>query len=159
MGRIKQNKPRRPRTNPQGHVPLAPVGDERDFLAGFQQAIEFAFIEHPDDGDLDAIDVELVRRVSPCTCGRLELDGANLDRASLARVSQENRPNARALLLAALDYAHRTYGCAGQAAVIHEISDHAPAEGEPAELTALHRSLMSIHAIGTPCKAVTSAFT
>lgn len=131
-----------------------------DFKRAFSLAVEFAFIDHPDDDAYETIDAEaLARRMAPCSCGRIEVDDRDVDRGVLAQIAAEHgNCAARAVLVAAVDYAHRAYGCGGQARVIHEVHASRPAADEPAGLTALLDRLMAVHAAGTECRAVERAF-
>lgn len=80
----------------------------------------------------------LIARMKPCACGRIELDGQDVSRAGLTSVAvSPGLPYARALLLASLDYAHRSGGCPQQVTVLHELVSAPRPDNEPAELSAL----------------------
>jgi hypothetical protein len=144
------------------HEPVADDDSrtEHDLIAAYDLAVAYAFVDRPDHPDRDRIDVDgVVRRLAPCGCGRLEFDGRDVDRTTLTALTlRAGWPTAAAVLLAALDYAHRAYGCAGQANVIHEIHTSRPGRREPLELTRLLTRLMRVHAAGTPCDAIAPAF-
>lgn len=48
-------------------------------------------------------------------------------------------------MLAAIDYAHRTFGCAGLSALLHELTDKTRATFEPPALTALLDRIRAAH--------------
>ncbi|MFC8408589.1 hypothetical protein ACFUG9_34250 [Streptomyces griseoincarnatus] len=163
MGRVKPGRTKRQR----------PPREERTAAHGqrigqpsraFSEAVTFAFTDCDAtwahlEGRPDEEVYALISRMTPCACGRIELDGQDVSRAGLTAVAvSPGLPYARALLLASLDYAHRTGGCAGQAARIHELVDAPRPADEPEELTALLERLRLVHAAGTECKAVVDAF-
>ncbi|MBZ6476257.1 hypothetical protein [Streptomyces griseocarneus] len=55
--------------------------------------------------------IALVKRLAFCDCGRLALDDNELTRKALSSVAAENLTALRGLVLAAIDYAHRAFGC------------------------------------------------
>ncbi|MYS85177.1 hypothetical protein [Embleya scabrispora] len=143
-----------------------PVADDDartaiDLIAAYDRAIAYAFTNRSDHEGHDRIDTEaVVRRLAPCGCGRLEFDGRDVDRTALTSLAlRAGWTTAAAVLLAALDYAHRAWGCTGQANVIREIHGSRPGRREPVELTRLLGRLMRIQAAGTPCNAIEPAFT
>ncbi|MFI6587803.1 hypothetical protein [Embleya sp. NPDC050493] len=144
------------------HEPIA--GDdartELDLIDAYDRAIEYAFVNRGDLEGRDRIDTEaLVRRLAPCGCGRLEFDGRDVDRTLLTSLAlRAGWPTATGVLFAALDYAHRAWGCAGRANVIREIHASRPGRREPVELTGLLGRLVRIHAPGTPCDACEPTF-
>ncbi|MGW5098220.1 hypothetical protein ACWEQ1_34265 [Streptomyces nodosus] len=56
-----------------------------------------------------------------------------------------NMTACQALVLAAIDYAHRTFGCAGLSALIHELTEGHRATFEPPALTALLDRVQAAH--------------
>ncbi|MFH8573229.1 hypothetical protein [Streptomyces sp. NPDC017993] len=104
----------------------------------FQVTIDFGFV--PVDAiagflpEEEAID--LVQPMGFCDCGRLALDD-DLTRSALSGVATENMTACQGLVLAAIDYAHRTFGCAGLSALVHELAEGDRATFEPPPLTAL----------------------
>ncbi|MEU5274527.1 hypothetical protein AB0G77_39795 [Streptomyces hygroscopicus] len=112
-------------------------------LDAFRDALSFAFVDCEatwsrlaDVPQADCLAVS--ERLSACRCRRLALDGEDLTRAALVDLAASaGRPYARAVLLAAVDYAHRTGGCAAQGTAIHELVAQRRPAAEPAELSAL----------------------
>ncbi|MET9663581.1 hypothetical protein [Streptomyces sp. NPDC006510] len=122
----------------------APLADE--FAAdpdtcrhAFQVAIDFGFVAVDAIGDFlpQKESVAVVQRMGFCDCGCLALDDHDLTRAALTPLASANLVVCQGLLLAATDYAHRTFGCAGLGALIHELAEGRPATFEPPTLTAL----------------------
>ncbi|MGW5248109.1 hypothetical protein ACWEQN_30540 [Streptomyces sp. NPDC004129] len=101
----------------------------------------------------------MTERLTAGRCRRLALDGENLPRAAFADLATSaGLPYARAALLAAVDYAHRTGGCAAQGTAIHELVTQRRPTAEPAELSALLERLRLVHLAGTACQTVVAAF-
>ncbi|MCT9004634.1 hypothetical protein [Streptomyces rhizosphaerihabitans] len=160
MGRVKSGRTKRQR---QSRDERMAAGADQATQA-YSEAVAFAFtdcdatwkhLEREPEERLFA----LLDRMAPCACGRIELDGRDVSRAGLTSVAASlGLPYARALLLASVDYAHRTGGCAQQGAVLHELVSAARPEGEPAELSALLERLRLVHQAGTKCQAVVDAF-
>ncbi|MFE4335755.1 hypothetical protein ACFRQM_42150 [Streptomyces sp. NPDC056831] len=70
--------------------------------------------------------IALVKRLEFCDCSRLVLDGHDLTRNALSTVTA-SMTACQDLVLATIDYAHRTFGCAGLSALLHELTDKARA--------------------------------
>ncbi|MFF9142969.1 hypothetical protein ACF09G_36115 [Streptomyces albogriseolus] len=87
----------------------------------------------------------LAQRMGFCDCGRLALDDDDLTRRALSTVAAANMTACQALVLAAIDYAHRTFGCAGLSALIHELTEGERATFEPPALTALLNRVRAAH--------------
>ncbi|MGY4967477.1 hypothetical protein [Streptomyces sp. 900105245] len=79
----------------------------------------------------------LIQRMGFCDCGRLCLDDDDLTRSALCKVAAVSMTACQGLVLAALDYAHRTLGCAGLSALVHELTEDPRATFETLALTAL----------------------
>ncbi|MER6103730.1 hypothetical protein ABT115_15735 [Streptomyces sp. NPDC001832] len=80
-----------------------------------------------------------------CDCGRLTLDDDDLTCRALSAVAASNMTACQALVLAAIDYAHRTFSCMGGSALIHELSEGHRATFEPTVLTALLDRVHAAH--------------
>ncbi|MER7309927.1 hypothetical protein [Streptomyces griseoluteus] len=140
------------------------VPEAGQFTQAYSEAVAFAFTDcdatwEQLEGEPEERIYALLGRMAPCACGRIELDGQDMSRAGLTSVAVSfGLPYARALLLASLDYAHRTGRCAQQGTVLHELVSAACPDGEPAELSALLHRLRLVHQGGTECQAVVDAF-
>ncbi|PJN35532.1 hypothetical protein CG747_38555 [Streptomyces sp. CB02959] len=104
---------------------------------GYQIAIDFGFVAI--DAIADRLPQEqslaLVKRMGFCGCGRLCLDD-DLTRSALGAVAADSMAACQRLVLAAIDYAHRTLGCAGLSTLIHELTEGPRATFEPPALSA-----------------------
>lgn len=161
MGRVKPGRTRRQRPPRSEGAETAHTGDAS---RAYSEAVTFAFTdcdatwEHL-AGRPDEDVYGLIARMKPCACGRIELDGQDVSRAGLTSVAvSPGLPYARALLLASLDYAHRSGGCPQQVTVLHELVSAPRPDNEPAELSALLERLRLVHQAGTKCQAVVDAF-
>jgi hypothetical protein len=147
VGRVKAGRTKRQR--PPRDERMAAGADQ--FTQAYSEAVAFAFT------DCDATWKQLERE--PEEHFFALLDGRDVSRAGLTSVAASlGLPYAPALLLASVDYAHRTGRCAQQGAVLHELVSAARPEGEPAELSALLERLRLVHQAGTKCQAVVDAF-
>ncbi|MBC7271985.1 MAG: hypothetical protein H5T76_25300 [Streptomyces sp.] len=113
----------------------------------YQVAIDFGFVAVDAIADLlpQEESLTLAQRMGFCDCGRLALDDDDLTRRALSTVAAANMTACQALVLAAIDYAHRTFGCAGLSALIHELTEGERATFEPPALTALLNRVRAAH--------------
>ncbi|KPC75410.1 hypothetical protein D8771_13745 [Streptomyces albus] len=91
----------------------------------FQVAVDFGFVAVDAVADLlpQEVSLALVQRLGFCDCGRLSLDGDALTRSALSAIAAANTTACQGLVLTAIDYAHRTFGCAGLSALVHELTE------------------------------------
>jgi len=113
----------------------------------FQIAVDFGFVAVDAIADLlpQEESLALVQRLGYCDCGRLALDDDELTRGALSTVAVANMTACQGLVLAATDYAHRTFGCAGLSALVHELTEGWRATFEPPALTALLDRVRAAH--------------
>lgn len=131
----------RPPVVTRPHAPLTGefAADPTVCHHAYQAAIDFGFVAVDAIADLLPQDesLALAKRMGFCDCGRLTLDDIDLTRQALSAVAGANGTACQGLVLAAFDYAHRTFGCAGLSALVHELTDGQRATFEPPALTAL----------------------
>ncbi|MFF9593832.1 hypothetical protein ACF1FX_32390 [Streptomyces sp. NPDC014646] len=134
---------------PRPHAPLTGefAADPDVCRHAYQVAVDFGFVAVDAIGDFfpEEESVALVQRMGFCDCGRLILDDHDLTRAALTPLGSANLTACQGLLLAATDYAHRTFGCAGLSALIHELTEGRPATFEPPALTTLLGRVRAAH--------------
>ncbi|WP_216586600.1 hypothetical protein [Streptomyces brasiliscabiei] len=113
----------------------------------YQVAIDFGFVAVDAVADLlpQEDSLALAQRMGYCDCGHLTLDDVDLTRRSLSAVATSNMTACQALVLAAIDYAHRTFGCDGLSALIHELTGGSRATFEAPALTALLDRVHAAH--------------
>lgn len=113
----------------------------------YQVAIDFGFVAVDAIADILAQEdsFALAQRMGFCDCGRLTLDDDDLTRRALSAVAASNMTACQALVLAAIDYAHRTFGCDGLSALIHELIRGSRVTFEPPALTALLERVHAVH--------------
>jgi hypothetical protein len=146
-------RPRRRPVRPPAVIrPHAPLTGEFAAAAAtchqaFQCAVDFGFIAVDAVADtlLPEVSIALVRRLEFCDCGRLVLDGDDLTRIGLTPLAAADMTSTQGLMLAAIDYAHRTFGCAGLSVLIHEFTEGRRAPVEPPALTALLDRVRTAH--------------
>ncbi|MFL4910683.1 hypothetical protein ACJ6WF_48240 [Streptomyces sp. MMS24-I2-30] len=138
-----------PSSRPRPHAPLTGefAADPAMCHHAYQVAVDFGFVAV--DAVADRLPQEqslaLVKRMGLCDCGRLCLDDNDLTRSALGTVAASSMTACQGLVLAALDYAHRTLGCAGLSALIHELTESPRATFEPPALTALLDRVRAAH--------------
>ncbi|MFI0763219.1 hypothetical protein OH797_38980 (plasmid) [Streptomyces anulatus] len=139
----------RPSVVDRPHAPLTGeyAADPAVCHPAFQIAVDFGLIGVDAVGDVLPEDeaIALAKRMGFCDCGRLTLDDHDLTRRALSTVAAANMTAAQGLLLAATDYAHRTFNCAGLSALIHELTQGTRATFEPPALTALLERVRTAH--------------
>ncbi|MFB7852430.1 hypothetical protein ACFC34_36195 [Streptomyces sp. NPDC056053] len=110
-------------------------------------AVAFGFVAVDAIADLlpEEVSLAVARRLGFCDCGRLTLDDDDLTRQALSPVAAANITACQALLLAAIDYAHRTFGCKGVSALIHELTEGPRVTFEPPALTELLERVQAAH--------------
>ncbi|UZI33389.1 hypothetical protein N7925_35550 [Streptomyces sp. CA-278952] len=113
----------------------------------FQISVDFGLIGVDAVGDVlpESETIALAKRMGPCDCGRLTLDDHDLTRRALSGVAAANMTAVQGLLLAATDYAHRTFNCAGLSTLIRELTQRPRATFEPPALTALLDHVRAAH--------------
>jgi hypothetical protein len=147
------SRPRRRAPRPPAvtrtHAPLTGefAADPTVCHHAYQIAIDFGFVAVDAIADLlpQEESLALAQRMGFCDCGRLTLDDDDLTRRALGTVAAANMTACQALVLAAIDYAHRTFGCMGVSALIHELTEGHRATFEPAALTALLDRVHAAH--------------
>ncbi|MFE6104061.1 hypothetical protein ACFVQ4_29460 [Streptomyces laurentii] len=144
--RSRRRPPRPPVVRP--HAPLTGefAADPTVCHHAYQVALDFGFVAVDAIADLlpQEVSLAVARRMGFCDCGRLTLDD-DLTRQALSPVATANITACQALLLAAIDYAHRTFGCMGVSALIHELAEGPRATFEPPALTALLDRVQAAH--------------
>ncbi|MEU1457411.1 hypothetical protein [Streptomyces avermitilis] len=139
----------RPPVVTRPHAPLTGkfAADPTVCHHAYQVAIDFGFVVV--DAIADLLPQEeafaLAKRMGFCNCGRLTLDDTDLTRGSLSAVAAANVTACQGLVLAAIHYPHRTFGCAGLSALVHELTDGQRATFEPPALTALLARVRAAH--------------
>jgi hypothetical protein len=73
------------------------------------------------------------------------LDGDDLTSSALSTVAAINTTACQGLLLTAIDYARRTFGCTGLSALVHELTEGHRATFGPPALTALLDRVRAAH--------------
>ncbi|WP_328380644.1 hypothetical protein OHB13_38135 (plasmid) [Streptomyces sp. NBC_00440] len=144
----RRHSPRPPVVN-RPHAPLTCefAADPAMCHHAYQVAIDFGFVAVDAISDLlpQGESLALAKRMGFCDCGRLTIDDNDLTRSALSTVAAANMTACQALVLAATDYAHRTFGCAGLSALIHELAEGHRATFEPPALTALLGRVHTAH--------------
>ncbi|MEU7377818.1 hypothetical protein [Streptomyces albidoflavus] len=144
-----RRQPPRPPVVNRPHAPLAGeyAADPAVCHHAYQVAVDFGLIAVDAVGDVLPHDeaIALAKRMGFCDCGRLMLDDHDLTRRALNTVAAANMTACQGLLLAATDYAHRTFNCAGLSALIHELTQGPRAMFEPPALTALLDRVRAAH--------------
>lgn len=139
----------RPPVVTRPHAPLTGefAADPAVCHHAYQVAIDFGLVAVDAIADLlpQEESLALAQRLGFCDCGRLTLDDDDLTRRALSAVAAANMTACQALLLAAIDYAHRTFGCDGLSALIHELTGGSRATFEPPALTALLDRVQAAH--------------
>ncbi|MEU4969120.1 hypothetical protein [Streptomyces smyrnaeus] len=144
-----RHRPPRPPAVTRPHAPLT-----GEFAAhpsachqAFQLAIDFGFVAVDAIADFlpEEESLALVRRLGFCDCGRLVLDKDDLTREALSTVAAASTSACQGLMLAAIDYSHHTFGCAGLSALVHELTEGHRATSEPPVLTALLDRVRAAH--------------
>ncbi|WP_285530311.1 hypothetical protein [Streptomyces lavendulae] len=145
--RPRRRAPRPPVVRP--HAPLTGefAADPTVCHPAYQVALDFGFVAVDAIADLlpQEVSLALAQRMGFCDCGRLTLDDDDLTRQALSPVAAANMTACQALLLAAIDYAHRTFGCMGVSALVHELAEGPRATFEPPALTALLDRVHTAH--------------
>lgn len=140
---------RRPPAATRPHAPLTGEFAAHPSVCrqAFQIAVDFGFVAVDAVADLLAQEesLALVQRLGFCDCGRLALDDDDLTRGVLSTVATASMTACQGLVLAATDYAHRTFGCAGLSALVHELTGERRATFEPPALTALLDRVRAAH--------------
>ncbi|MFJ9026258.1 hypothetical protein ACIRPU_40780 [Streptomyces sp. NPDC102259] len=117
----------RPPVVTRSHAPLTGkfAADPTVCHHAYQVAVDFGFVAVDAIADLlpQEESLALAKRMGFCDCGRLALDDTDLTRSALSAVAAANVTACQGLVLAAIDYAHRTFGCAGLSALVHELTD------------------------------------
>lgn len=118
--------------------------------AAIRAAVDFGLVQVDAVHDRlsDEALLALAKRLSPCNCGRLVLDDECISRAGLAKLAVGSITACRGVLLAAMDYAHATFGCDGHSALVHELAEAPPSLFEPVELGELLDRVLAAHVAG-----------
>ncbi|WP_331739750.1 hypothetical protein OG590_38960 (plasmid) [Streptomyces goshikiensis] len=144
-----RRRPPRPPAATRPHAPLTGefAADPAVCHQAFQTAVDFGFVAVDAIADLlpHEESLALVKRLGFCDCGRLALDDNGLTRSALSTIAATNVTACQGLVLAAVDYAHRTFGCAGLSALVHELTEGSRATFEPPALTALLDRVRAAH--------------
>lgn len=149
MSSRSRRQPSRPPAVFRPHAPLAGdfAADPVVCCRAFQVAVDFGFVAVDAVADLlpQEVSLALVQRLGFCDCGRLSLDGDALTRSALSAIAAASTTACQGLVLTAIDYAHRTFGCAGLSALVHELTEGRRATFEPPALTTLLDRVRAAH--------------